>query len=377
MRILFIDFTLPYLLRDSEYPVGGWAVELNTWLKGIIATGHSAGVLTWKGAADYVGTKPGFDLLETYDPDKGVKILKYFYAYIPALLLAAREYDPDILIQACSGLNTGIMAFVARRLGVPFVYRVANDMDVDDRCKTRLRGYEQLAYRYGLRKARAVLCQNQYQYTRLHEWFPDKPLHILHNPFDTGRDLPRVNARGIKEYIAWLGVFSQQKNMPLLYRLARSLPDIPFRIAGMPASKQMDAETGKAVEELRKLPNVEFTGYVQRKDVLGFLAGAVALLSTSHYEGFSNTFLESLAAGTPVVAPRRVDPAQIITKNAMGLTAENDAELPDLIRRIWDMADAEYGGLAEKCRAYVLEQHAPEAKAKELITFLQQLIDQS
>ena len=57
MKILFVDFTLPYLLKDSEYPVGGWAVELNTWLKGLSANNIHAGVLSWKGA------NPGMDVI--------------------------------------------------------------------------------------------------------------------------------------------------------------------------------------------------------------------------------------------------------------------------------------------------------------------------
>jgi len=159
MRCLFLDFTLPYLVRDSEYPVGGYAVELQTWLKGLVKNGTECGVLTWKGAKKYVANDLDFELLETYDTDKGVKIAKYFYSHIPAMLKATKKFNPDVIIQACCGLNTGIMAYVASRLNVPFVYRVANDMDTDERYKTRLRGYEQIAYRWGLSKADAILCQ--------------------------------------------------------------------------------------------------------------------------------------------------------------------------------------------------------------------------
>ena len=126
MKILFMDFTLPYLINDSGDGVGGWAVELGAWLRGLGEIGHQAGVLTWKGATDYIEKEVNFDLLDTYDPDRGVKVLKYFYYYIPSMLRTARKYNPDIIIQATACLNTGIMAFIASRIGVPFVYRVAN-----------------------------------------------------------------------------------------------------------------------------------------------------------------------------------------------------------------------------------------------------------
>ena len=184
MKILFRDFFLPYLLKDSDYPVGGWAVELSTWIKGIVNNCHKVGVLTWQGASDYVGKKNNFDLLDTYDPRKGVKILKHFYYYIPSMLKATRKYEPDIIIQACCGFSTGVMAFIDNQTRVPFVYRVANDMDADERYKMRLKKYEQMAYRYGLSKASAILCQNQYQRDCFKKQYPNKPLYILHNPIN-------------------------------------------------------------------------------------------------------------------------------------------------------------------------------------------------
>ena len=373
MKILFLDFTLPYLIKDSNYPVGGWAVELQTWLQGLKQTKVKTGVLTWKGASEYVGDSKDVRLLDTYNPRQGIKILKYFYLYIPAMLRAAREFRPDVIIQACCGLNTGIMAFIANRLSVPFIYRVANDMDVDERYKERLLVYEQLAYRNGLHRSQAILCQNQYQHDHLQQWFPNKPLHILHNPFDIGRDLPQVKIKKEKKYIAWLGVFSKQKNMTLLRQITSKMPDVRFYIAGM-ESNTMDPETRRAIDQLKKLANVHFVGYVQRKNVLEFLSGAIALVSTSHYEGFSNTFLEALVSGTPVIAPRRVDPDLIITNNKLGLTSEQDELLFQLIEKMWNMEEHKYATMAKQCRNFVLTHHDPTVKAKELIRIIEPII---
>ena len=98
------------------------------------------------------------------------------------MLRAAREFRPDVIIQACCGLNTGIMGFIANRLSVPFIYRVANDMDVDERYKERLLVYEQLAYRNGLHKSQAILCQNQYQHDHLQQWFPKQAATYIAQP---------------------------------------------------------------------------------------------------------------------------------------------------------------------------------------------------
>ena len=182
MRILSIDFYIPYLLKDENYPIGGWAVELTIWLRALEDAGHEAAVLTWKGALAHVGSNPPVTLIETYDPTRGVRVARWFYSFIPKLLAAARAYHPDIIIQGARGLGTAIMAFIADQLGVPFVYRVVSDADVDERYKIGLRQFEQLSYSWALHRAAGFLCQNQYQRDQLAALFPGKPIHVLHNP---------------------------------------------------------------------------------------------------------------------------------------------------------------------------------------------------
>jgi glycosyltransferase involved in cell wall biosynthesis len=374
MRILFIDFTLPYLLADATYAVGGWAVQLSSWIKGLTANSHQVGVLTWKGANKFVNKTLDIELIETYDPNKGIKILKYFYDYIPISYKKALQFKPDVIIQACAGLNTGIMAFVADRINIPFVYRVANDIDVDFRYKDNLLLYEQLAYKYGLRRSKMILCQNQYQYDCIKRNYPDKRVKIIHNPFHFVIDMPEINSRKDRSYLAWIGNFRKQKNLGQLYNIAKSLPKVDIKIGGMP-SKLIDNETLIAVENLKKLKNVEFVGYMSRRDVLNFLNKAIVLLNTSCHEGFSNTFLEALSVGTPIVAPRRVDPDLIVTKHGLGFTAFNDNELSNMVEQIISLDLNEYNNLSLNCKKYIEKHHASEVKACELTSSIESIIE--
>ncbi|NRA18531.1 MAG: glycosyltransferase family 4 protein [Oceanospirillaceae bacterium] len=369
MRILFVDFTLPYLLKDSEYPVGGFAVQLGNWINALILAGETVGVLSFNEANRYVNKTLDFELIDTYDPNKGAKVLKYFYSYIPKLICGAKQFKPDVIIQACAGVNTGIMAFVALVCGVPFIYRVANDMDVDGRCHNRLKQYEQYCYYYGLKRSTAIICQNQYQYDCLKERYPSKSLHVVHNPYDTTRVVNEILPRAERNYVAWLGVFSHQKNLSLLLSIAKELPSIQFRVAGMPTTS-LDKDTAKALEQLQLLENVKFVGYVKRGEVLPFLGGAIALLSTSHYEGFSNTFLEAFAAGTPVIAPYRIDPDLIITKNSLGFTSKEDGKLTDGIMYLIGKSADDYDVITTKCQNFLLDNFHPKVKAEELVKIL-------
>jgi len=69
---------------------------------------------------------------------------------------------------------------------------------------------------------------------------------------------------------------------------------------------------------LKELPNVKFSGYIKRADMNNFLSEAYALLNTSHFEGFSNTFLEAWAVGTPVISTIYVNPDNIINEKSLG-----------------------------------------------------------
>ncbi|MGH6876530.1 MAG: glycosyltransferase family 4 protein [Rhizomicrobium sp.] len=376
MKLLFIDFSLPQLLRDSAFPAGGWAVQLWQWLTSLSGLGHRCGVITWKGANEYLGATPVCELLESYDPAVGIPILKYAYSHIPSIYAAARAWRPDVMVQSTRSVETGIMAFLARRLDVPFVYCVASDADVDERYSIGLPGYARLAYGHGLRNAHLVVCQNSYQASQLRRSHPSMRIHMQSNIFQLPPKRTDPLPRAERSYVAWLGVFRKPKNLPLLHAVAKALPEMKFRVAGMPADGK-DADTARGLESLRTLPNVRLIGYLRRSDVPDFLARATALLCTSHYEGFSNTFLEAFAAGTPVVTRRGVDPDSIIADNGLGRVADDDDRLPAMVRDVHNTAPARFDALARKCRNYVALHHTPAPIMQSFIDAVRPLVRRS
>ena len=376
MRILSIDFSIPYLLKDDDYPIGGWAVQLSIWLRALENAGHETALLTWKGALAHVGSGQQIKLIETYDPAQGLRVAKWFYSYIPKIFAAARAYHPDVMIQGASAVDAAIMAFVAGQLGIPFVHRIVNDVNVDERCKLDLRFDEWIAYSWARHRTAAFLCQNEYQRGKLSALFPNTPVHILHNAVVVAEDAPAPLPRAERRYVAWLGVFRHQKNLPLLLRIAQELPAIKFRVAGMP-ERDADQATLDAVNGLRHLPNVELVGYVRRADVQQFLSESTMLLSTSDFEGFSNVFLEAFAVGTPVVTRRQVDPDSIIVRHRLGASAEDELALSKSVKAFWDMGENEYNAFAQRCQSYVKANHSPTVKARELVAALTPLIAKS
>lgn len=376
MKILFIDFRLPYILKDADYPSGGYAVEVNNWLNGLSAIGCECGVLVWQGAKSFVNRELSYELIDTYPVDKGIKFLKYAYLYMPSLMRATKEYRPDLIIQGIPDVQTGMMAFIAKRLNIPFCYRVANDIDADDRYKGEIPIYSQFSYRYGLKNSDAILSQNQYQYDQLKKRYPGTPNHIIPNPFVPISSDIQQKSRAERKYVAWLAIFRPQKNLPLLLKIASSLPHIDFQVAGM-KPEDVHPETQKALDGLENLDNVHFPGYVKQQDVVDFLSNAVLLLNTSHFEGFSNTFLEAFASGTPLVCSSRVDPGGVIAKNDLGLTCDKDDNFTDIIEKIFSLHENDYMVMSKRCQEYVYEEHDPEKLAHKLLQSLATIVNQN
>ncbi|HEY5048126.1 MAG TPA: glycosyltransferase family 4 protein [Rhizomicrobium sp.] len=374
MKMLFVDFTLPQLLKDAEFPAGGWAVQLRQLLMGLAETGHCCGVLTWKGANAYVGPQSICDLIETYDPKRAIRRLRLLHAVLPSYFPAARAYRPDIVVQSCAGVDTGIMALIAQSLRVPFVHRIANDRDTDGRYALELGLRDRIGFHYGLRRSRFLICQNSYQLGNIAKRYPDKPSSVIHNAIQIPASAPALRPRSDRSYVAWLGGFARRKNLPLLFEVARELPEIEFRIAGALTQEAKHAPTLLALDRLKELGNVKFVGYLKRKAVLDFLNGAIALLSTSDFEGFSNTFLESFVTGTPVVLRSIVDPDSIVEKNGLGLVARDGTDLMRGVREICAMEADRHEALGRHCRQYVESHHTPIAAVRKLVSLLEPLV---
>src|SRR3972149_10864872 len=99
IKILFIDFDIPHLLKDDDFPVGGVANEWIAWIEGMKQTGNKVGVLTWKGGKKFINKDLDFDIIESYDPNYGIPILRFFYYTFPKFLLAVKNYQPDVIMQ--------------------------------------------------------------------------------------------------------------------------------------------------------------------------------------------------------------------------------------------------------------------------------------
>jgi glycosyltransferase involved in cell wall biosynthesis len=364
MKLLFYDFNIPYLLKDSDVEVGGACVRQYAFAKGLMELGHKVGILTWSGAKKYVGPNSEFDLVECYSLNGGIRKLRWIYNRFPSLIKEVNNYKPDVLIQKGAGGLTGIMAIIAQLLNIRFVFLATNDIDADNRYKLKLNTINRILYRNGLRRTNLIICQNSYQLQQFKEKYHNKRLSIIHNPYFQFGESINIKNTNKREYIAWIGIFQKQKNLRALYNIVLQTPHIDYKIAGKEAVNA-DDYTQSALSDLRKCKNVEFVGYLRRSEISHFLSKSIALLNTSYFEGFSNTFLEAWAAGTPVITTKDVNPDNIIRDYELGRVAKNYGDIARILDEYIKASD--FKAMTIRCNKYMSTNHNPTIIASQFI----------
>ncbi len=376
MKLLFFDQRIPFLLENRGEPIGGASTRVFHLITELSRQGHRTGILTWIGANSKVKEHPGFDIVESYRfldliPHSRSKIKGYDFIYDRFLMYkAVKAYNPDFMFQICSALNTGVLAWIANRLSIPFVFLAASNADADGGYENILNKISQYSYQYGLRNARLIICQNSYQYNLFRRKFKKEKLLLMPNPFRYQGSLPSPRPYKDRKYVAWLGNFSPVKNLPILSSIAKALPQVKFKIAGS-LMRTTNQEILSALKDLETYKNVELVGRLTRNQVFPFLSNAYLLLNTSFLEGFSNTFLESFAVGTSVVTRNCIDPDQIINTHRIGATMENYEDLTEAIATA--ISDPNFDDMVVRCVNYVSQFHDVTSICEKLVEKLKYL----
>ncbi|HZL57316.1 MAG TPA: glycosyltransferase family 1 protein [Bryobacteraceae bacterium] len=139
-------------------------------------------------------------------------------------------------------------------------------------------------------------------------------------------------------YFLFVGTIEPRKNVDTLLSAWMSLP-VPFRrenelvFIGMPG--------WKAEKTLRRLAQlscessgVRYLGYVPESLVPGLIAGALALVCPSYYEGFGFPAAQAMAAGCPVIGSNVASLPEITAGHARLVDPHSSGELAQALRDI-------------------------------------------
>lgn len=364
-KFFFFDSDILLLLTQNQQKLsGGAAVQSLVWIRGLTELGHTIYIPTYQDEKlTKEETKRNIHLTQIYHKDKGIKKLRVIYYRLPRLFIRLKEMKPDYVYQSIPSWMSFFVAIFCKIFKIKYIQRIANDNDLD---RGYIRYHSNLKYLLlllGMKMSYCVLCQNDYQYNQLQNRFPNKKTLKIHNPFILKEiESPKNSGR---KYIAWVAKIRYVKNIKLLYEIALLMPEERFVVAGILSDS--DPETVEYLQKSQLLANVTFRGIVNRENILEFLAGAKYLLNTSRYEGFSNTYLEAMAVGTPVLTTPKANPDQIIDKNQIGIVYRTSKELQEKIN---NLSMAEYKQMSKRCIEYVKNNHDYIRLTKKMLDFI-------
>ncbi|HOJ19259.1 MAG TPA: glycosyltransferase [Ignavibacteriaceae bacterium] len=367
-KFLFYDDMLINILLEEEKPSGGAAVQTYAWMIGLIETGHDVSALTNMTGKEKIKQEcENLRLIPLYDPDKGIKYIRWIYYRIPYLYKKLRSSKPDYLVQGIPDWSTLFLGIMCKFLRIKLILRVSSDHLIDKRFYQFSTKTKKLMMTLGFSLSSIIICQNSYQYKIIRNKYKSKIIAEFGNPFYY-KPVIKISQYGERKYIAWVGLFQFQKNLKLLYEIAYKLKNEEFRIAGDILPAGIDEETREYLDKLKTLKNVQFVGYINKSEVMGFLTYAKYLLCTSRYEGFSNTFLESMACGTPILTTEKANPNNIISNFNLGYVYKDTQELYENYSHF---SSGLYSVMSENSLDYVKSKHNYRTLSHELLKLLE------
>jgi len=225
-----------------------------------------------------------------------------------ALRRALAEADPDAIVSTMGYLNFGVLMAIigAVKPACRIVAREAN-MPAVTIDALRIPLLARLGYRYLYNRATAVLCNSRRVADELTALGVKKDrLHLVPNPVDEDglrKAVQKVTETSDTPYFVAAGRLVPQKGFDRLIEwLSQNREDRPpftIRILG---DGPMKTDLERQIAEADLQDTIRLEGFSDRP--WRTMANARAYLLPSRWEGMSNSALESLAVGTPVIAHR-------------------------------------------------------------------------
>jgi glycosyltransferase involved in cell wall biosynthesis len=291
-----------------------------------------------------------------------------------AIVHALRQANGCVYIQRSAGMETGVVGLFARATRGRFIFSASSDGDfIGDRKRVSLAGtaIEEwptwVQYRLGLRCVHAAVAQTKQQAE-----LARPSLHV--DPHVIPSFCPPVGSNpGERNVFLWVGNFAAVKDPLAFLEVAERLPEIRFWMVATTHPTRWKSLAAAVREGAARLPNLDLLSPRPRDELLKLYGRAIAVVSTSHFEGLPNVFLEAWARGVPALS-LRVDPDGVISRHGLGVAANGSAELLAQAIRNYAADSAAARAAGEAAYRHVEKHHAPEVVGPQWVSLVEGLL---
>lgn len=300
-------FIAPYIWpvladeRDIDF-VGGAEVQQTVLVRGLRDAGFRVSVVTEVSGRPDEFEQDGIRIIRLVRNGRELPVIRNVHPRLTSIWRALKRADADIYFQRCASANTLVGALFSKLNGRRFVYSGASDPDFErDQLWKKFPGRggwrDQQMFLWGLKLADGIIAQHSGQAAACRRWYGRDVVEIpnCYAP-------PPVSAASHDGVVLWVSTIRSLKRPELFLEIARRNPLLRFCMVGGPATGKEAALYSQVEDAARRLPNVEFVGFVPYSEVQSYFDRARIFVNTSEYEGFPNTFLQSWAMGVPTLS---------------------------------------------------------------------------
>jgi glycosyltransferase involved in cell wall biosynthesis len=240
-----------------------------------------------------------------------------------------------------------------------------------------------------LRAAHAVIATSVHEAACLRALNAGANVHVIPLGMDVPANLPpheaarqdvvsELQAPADGRYILYLGRIDEHKQIDvpirMLARLPADLGAVSLLLVG-PVSAPLRRKLAALAEQLGVGRRLYWRYAVYGEDKWKYFRGADIFVLPSRSENFGFVAVESLAAGTPVLASKGT-PWSALGELDLGDWIDADpAAFSAAAARLLQMPDERFGELRRRCRAYAIEQYSWNEARRRLLNVYSLVID--
>jgi glycosyltransferase involved in cell wall biosynthesis len=238
-------------------------------------------------------------------------LTSYFKAFL-SIWSSLKRADADFYCQGGADPLTGIISLFCLVRRKKFIFAVMSDMDINGIFSDNLRFLLRMFFHFGLKTAKTIIVQSNYQKDLLKSRFNRDGI-IIKNVYPRQSGITPIKKQPV---VLWVSTIRPWKQPEVFLELAKSLPNLQFQMIGGSAPK-FESYYQKIKKEADAIPNLEFMGFIPFSQIDQYFAASAIFVNTSPHEGFPNTFLQAWAHFSPVIS-LNVDPDEIICTHKLG-----------------------------------------------------------
>ena len=188
------------------------------------------------------------------------------------------------------------------------------------------------------RQAAGVVANSEGLRNLARQTDPSIPIDIIYNGIDTGEFVIRKERNDGKTVVLTVARLIRRKGIDDLIHaipeILRKCPDLLVRIIG---EGNLEPELRNLAKNLGVADHVEFLGYVPHEELPGYYATSDIFVLPSRNEGMSNTVLEAMAAGLPIITTDTGGTRELISGNGLIISqGRPDAIAGAILQYIFD-----------------------------------------